>query len=382
MKKRRILSKLLFYADGSFAWNKLSALEAYLMVVILFFDYWYYGRVNEVVLNWSLKIIPVLALLRPVQKLIDKKEKKQMNEFSGRNIIYRMFYHHDGTFSMTKLGSFTGNVMAMLLFFDYRFKDLADEIVLEWSAAIIPVLAGLSPFQEGFTGLVKSGLSAITRRRITDILPDDKTDDDGKDGPMLNFTDPQPRAHYGKAAQPSQPNVQPKTKAEQFIFKFWDIAKRYQEQTGLSAIFTLAQGGIERGWNIKSTGYNLFGITAPENYRGKKILLRTTEQHDTNNRKYPVIHSVTWDAEKKKYIYDCERYFKVYNSYEECFADRLKVLQLPHFKHAWAYRTDPYMYVRALQSGEKIYATGTDYVAAMGGFIKQTERIVKKLGLA
>lgn len=203
---------------------------------------------------------------------------------------------------------------------------------------------------------------------------------------MFEFIEPKVNSHYGKSGTPKPapvvtPKVEPKSKAEKFIFKFWEPAKRWEKTTGLSAIFSLAQGGIERGWSIASTGFNLFGITASEKYTGPKVLLRTKEQHDTPNVKYPKIYSIRWDAKKQKYIYDCERYFRVYKSYEECFADRFKILQQPHFSHAWPHRGDPYEFVRQLQAGRKKYATGSDYVGAMGGFIKQTERVIKKLGL-
>jgi flagellum-specific peptidoglycan hydrolase FlgJ len=387
MQKRSLISKLFLYSDGSLAWTKVSACEAYIMVVLLFIDYWWFGTVNEVILNWSIKIIPVLALIRPAQKILDKSERQIMEEYSRKNLLYRMFYHYDGTFSWTKLAAFTGNLIAMRLFLDYYLLDKVDEIVLEWSVAIISVLVGLHPAQQGFTGLIKSGLSAITRRRTEPAVIDEPVTVDT----LLQFTEPAPRSHYGKSGtsqpapkptnEPTKPKVEPKTKAEKFIAKFWDPAKHYEKTTGLSAIFTLAQGGIERGWNIQSTGFNLFGITASESYTGPKVLLRTKEQHDSPNHKYPKIHSIRWDEKKEKYIYDCERYFRVYTSYEECFADRLAILQKPHFSHAWPHRGDPYEFVRQLQAGKKVYATGSDYVSAMGGFIKQTERIIQKLGL-
>jgi hypothetical protein len=386
MQKRGLINKLFLYSDGSLAWTKISAFEAYTIVVLLFVDYWWFGVVNEVILNWSIKIIPVLALIRPAQKILDKSERRMMEEFARKNLLYRMFYHHDGTFSWTKFAAFTGNLMAMMLFLDYYILDRVDEIVLEWSVAIIPVLVGLHPAQQGFSGLLKSGLSAVTRRRIIPDLPEEP--DQGSDEPLLNFIEPAPKSHYGKSGTPQpapepviKPKVEPKTKAEQFVFKFWEPAKRWEKKTGLSAIFTLAQGGIERGWNIQSTGFNLFGITASDTYTGPKVLLRTKEQHNNPNHKYPKIHSIRWDEKKQKYIYDCERYFRVYTSYEECFADRLAVLKQPHFSHAWPHRGDPYEFVRQLQAGKKVYATGSDYVSAMAGFIKQTERIILKLGL-
>ncbi|MDD3815984.1 MAG: glucosaminidase domain-containing protein [Desulfocapsaceae bacterium] len=247
------------------------------------------------------------------------------------------------------------------------------------------ILMGGRPLQMGvrYISTKVSDLYQKGRRRNDDSI--DSSDDiyDPGDFPgnedLLKLTQPRPNSHYGKSGTPQ--TVTPKTKAEKFVFKFWEPAKRWEKKTGLSAIFTLAQGGLERGWSIASPGYNLFGITASSNYRGKKVLLRTKEQHDTPNVKYPVIHSIRKDEKKKKYIYDCERYFRVYNSYEECFADRLKVLQKPHFSHAWPHRGDPFEFVRQLQAGRKKYATGSGYVDAMNGFIKQVERIIKKLGL-
>jgi flagellum-specific peptidoglycan hydrolase FlgJ len=257
------------------------------------------------------------------------------------------------------------------------------------------ILMGGRPLQMGVQYAATNVRDLYKRKRRRRDDDDDETElydgadfDDSDD--LLKF-ERKPGSHIGKSGtskpapkstpKPAKPKVEPKTKAEKFVAHFWDVAKRYEAKTGLSAIFSIAQGGIERGWTIVSTGYNLFGITASETYTGPKVLLRTKENHATKNHKYPHIYSIDWDEKKKTYVYDVDRYFRVYNSYEECFDDRLAILQKPHFSHAWPHRGDPYEFVRQLQSGKKKYATGTNYVPVMTGFIKQTERIVKKLGL-
>lgn len=312
-----------------------------------------------------------------------------------RNLVR---HREDGGANSVTAGMFLLGVVLFLVttivwIISVIFEFLIDPNWYQFCERVGYVLMGARPVQMG-AGYIRSSVQNLYKqRRRGGRNKEDEDDQAGIYSPdeleeldpeLLNFEKP-PRA-YGKSgkSQPApvtKPKAEPQTKAEKFIFKFWAPAKQMEKETGLSAIFTLAQGGIERGWNIASTGYNLFGITASETYTGNKVLLRTKEEHATTDVKYPKIHSIRWDAKKQKHIYDCERYFRVYNSYEECFRDRLKVLQKPHFSHAWPYRGDPYMFVQKLQSGRKKYATGSDYVGAMYGFIKQTERIVKKLGL-
>jgi flagellar protein FlgJ len=371
MKNRNLISKLFFYSDGSFAWTKFSAFKAVVIVCLLFVDYWYFGRVNEVILNWSIKVLPVLVLIRPAQKILEGKSKRGSTR--QRGLFHILFFHaDDGGFSWTKFAALFGNLMVMLLFFDYYFNDRVVEIVLEWSVAIIPVLVGLHPAQMGFAGLAKSGLSAITQRLGRSEPEPSK--------PVEFALDPKPVA-------PVQSGKEPVTPVEKFVSQYYDLAVQHEKKTGMHRIFTLAMASHESKngkSGIGNGGYNLWGIKTGKSWKGKKVLCLTWENHDDDKQghRYPECISITWDPVKGVYRYRVRDWFRSYDTFDQAINDWSKnILKNRYHKHAWPHRNDPYKYVEELQSIPPHYATGTDYVKSMKRRIKEVEKIIKELGL-
>lgn len=285
------------------------------------------------------------------------------------------------TAGMFLLGAFLYLLTTLVWIVSVFMQFLIDPNWYQFAERTGYVLMGARPVQMG-VGYISSNVRDLyTRKRRSggEIYSQDyeeATPEETND--LLEFTDPQPKpAKPAKAAA-----VTPKTSPEKFVAQFWPAAKKTQTDTGLSAIFTIAQGACESRWNLSPIGYNIMGITANEKYKGKKVLRATKEEHDSPNVKYPKIHSITGDDKKKKYRYEVERYFRVYNSYEECFLDRIKVLRQACYSHAWPFRSDPYKYLAQLQApGKTHYATSSDYVKVLTSFIKQVEKIVAKLGL-
>jgi flagellar protein FlgJ len=365
MRNRGIISKLFFYSDGSFAWTKFSAFEAVVIVCLLFIDYWYFGKYNEVILSWSIKVLPVLVLIRPAQKILEGKRKASVNR--QRGLFKVLFFHPDDDgFSWTKFAALFGNLMVMLLFFDYYLNDRVVEIVLEWSVAIIPVLVGLHPAQMGFAGLAKSGLSAVTQRLGRSKEPE-----------PVEFALNPPEA-------PKHPRTEAITLQEKYVAKSYPEAVAAGEKTGIDPVFVVAQSAVESGWGkngIGTNGNNIFGIKAGRSWQGKKVLVTTTEYLATNDREFPEVISVKWDASRGKYHYRVKDWFRDYDTLQQAFEDHAKVLQQAHFAHAWTHRADGRRFVKELQSGKLRYATSDKYVDTVQKVMDQVEKIIKHLGL-
>ena len=176
----------------------------------------------------------------------------------------------------------------------------------------------------------------------------------------------------------------PHTPQEIFVARAYPEAKQAEKVTGISHIFSIAQGACESRWGQSGIGTgsnNIFGITANDKYTGRKVLKTTTEYHKTATQKYPKIHSITWDTKRGMYKYRVDRYFRDYDSLAQAFVDHSKILQAAHFAHAWPYRNDPRKFAEQIQAGKMKYATSPQYAKTLHAFISQVEKIIEKLKL-
>lgn len=73
--KESLIERMFFYADGKFSWTTFGALNGYIMLWMLFIDYFIYGRAEEVVLSWSVAIIGLMIGIRPAQKGLEALTK-------------------------------------------------------------------------------------------------------------------------------------------------------------------------------------------------------------------------------------------------------------------------------------------------------------------
>lgn len=168
---------------------------------------------------------------------------------------------------------------------------------------------------------------------------------------------------------------------KEFIKWIYPAAK----QGEISPTFVTAQAALESGWGKSCTGrYNLFGITRGTTWKGPVLLVATTEYFTTPNVQFSspeCVLSITRLSENK-YKYRVKRFFRDYQSLEECLADHLAILKKPGFADAWLYRKDPGMYVRKIQDnvGNK-YATAPDYVSTMDKLFTMIEKTVLEEGL-
>ena len=153
------------------------------------------------------------------------------------------------------------------------------------------------------------------------------------------------------APQPSNPewnNIPDNVK--QFINTVYSGANAGFHQYGLFASVTLAQGGLETGWNITPVGNNLFGIKADSSWTGKTVTVETWEDYGDG----PVQVMAT---------------FRAYDSISDSVLDRCKFLQEnSNYVNAGVFSaTSPEEQCQALKDAG--YATDPDYVSKLVGII-------------
>lgn len=149
------------------------------------------------------------------------------------------------------------------------------------------------------------------------------------------------------------------TKQIDFVTQYYKEALASEKETGIPALFTLAQAGLESGYGKNAPGNNFFGIKANKSWKGKKQLLTTHEVLNTPNHKgFPEIISVT-PIGNGKYKYKVKDYFRAYDTPQEGFTDHGNFLkQNRRYSKAFNY-TDAKDFASAVAKAG--YATAQNY---------------------
>lgn len=178
------------------------------------------------------------------------------------------------------------------------------------------------------------------------------------------------------------------TRQEQieFVKKIYPAAKRLREKSAdtLHPLFVTAQAALETGWRVRGIDNNIFGITVGSSWTGKKKLVQTAEVFSTPNKTFKAPEEVLSVLALGEGRYRCvvKRFFRVYDSLEDCLADHSALLKKPVYADAWAYRDSPKEYARRIVDAEGArYATAPDYARIMAGVIDRVEGIVIELRL-
>jgi flagellum-specific peptidoglycan hydrolase FlgJ len=148
------------------------------------------------------------------------------------------------------------------------------------------------------------------------------------------------------------------TRAE-YIQKFEGVVIDATKGTGLFPSLMMAQAILESSDKLGVPGNstlarvfnNHFGIKAEKGYKGKSVNLKTREVFDHNDTMI-------------------KDYFRVYDTPEQSFYDRVKFLQRNHnYKDAGVFTaTAPELQAHALK--EAGYATDPDYAVILAAMIK------------
>ena len=147
---------------------------------------------------------------------------------------------------------------------------------------------------------------------------------------------------------------------DNFVQSHGAAAQRVARESGIPASYMLGQAGHETGWGKSeirgdngSNSFNLFGIKATGNWKGKVAEITTTEYVDGIPRKV-----------KDK--------FRAYDSYEESFRDYARLIsENPRYAQAMQNTGSAAAYASALQKAG--YATDPQYANKLSRAIQSAQ---------
>ncbi|MFJ1431960.1 glycoside hydrolase family 73 protein [Capnocytophaga canimorsus] len=158
-----------------------------------------------------------------------------------------------------------------------------------------------------------------------------------------------------------------------FVEKYKNFALSTEQKTGIKAVFTLAQAGLESGWGKSAPGNMFFGVKATKSTpKDKRQLLRTTEVLSSPNVAFPEIISVTQRPDGR-YRYVVKDWFVKYDSPEDCFTNHANFfLKNKRYAKALAVKHDPYKFAEEIAKAG--YATAPNYAESL----KKTIQVIEK----
>lgn len=144
--------------------------------------------------------------------------------------------------------------------------------------------------------------------------------------------------------------------ADEFIKKYYPVAKRVELIYNVPALSCLAQSALETGWGKSMPGNMAFGIKADASWKGEKQLLSTKE----------VINGK---------VISTQSYFRKYQSVEHSFLDyALFLKENKRYKKAFDYK-EPLLFSKEIAKAG--YATDPTYLEKISKIID----IIKKKNL-
>jgi peptidoglycan hydrolase FlgJ len=154
---------------------------------------------------------------------------------------------------------------------------------------------------------------------------------------------------------------------ESFVEHLLPVAEKFAAELGVDPRVLLAQSALETGWGKKmirgadgSPSYNLFGIKATAGWQGGRANVSTLEYRD--GAMHREIAS-----------------FRSYNSYEESFADYVRLMQgQPRYAQALENAGDSSAYSNQLQKAG--YATDPDYAEKIQSVLRSPSLNQASLG--
>ncbi len=144
---------------------------------------------------------------------------------------------------------------------------------------------------------------------------------------------------------------------EAFVRGLWPLAEDAGRELGVSPAVLIAQAALETGWGRSvmrradgTSGHNLFGIKADDQWRGDRIMARTWEVNDGAR--------VTETAA-----------FRAYGSFAESFDDYVTFLHAnPRYRGAMRVASDPEAFADALQRAG--FATDPHYAGKIKSILR------------
>lgn len=163
---------------------------------------------------------------------------------------------------------------------------------------------------------------------------------------------------------------------ETFVKKYLPFAKAVEKQSGLPALFTLAQSALETGWGKSVVGNMMFGVKDTDGINGNEQLITTTEYHNTPRVKYPVIFTIVEVVKGKRWKYKVKDWFRKYPTPFESFRDHSDFLHRnKRYKEALTYKLLPYTLAKEVCKAG--YATSPDYYTNILSIMRTVEKYIK-----
>ncbi|GIJ96549.1 hypothetical protein CAPN001_11180 [Capnocytophaga stomatis] len=162
-----------------------------------------------------------------------------------------------------------------------------------------------------------------------------------------------------------------------FVEKYKNFALATEQKTGIKAVFTLAQAGLESGWGKSAPGNMFFGVKATKSTpKDKRQLLRTTEVLSSPNVAFPEIISVS-PLPSGKYRYVVKDWFVRYDSPEDCFTDHANFFfRNKRYAKALAVKHNPYKFAEEIAKAG--YATAPNYAEILKKVITRIEKLMNE----
>lgn len=154
---------------------------------------------------------------------------------------------------------------------------------------------------------------------------------------------------------------------EAFVEHLLPVAEKFAAELGVDPRVLLAQSALETGWGKKmirgaegQPSFNLFGIKANADWQGNRASVSTLEYRDG------AMHREVAS-------------FRAYNSYEESFADYVRLMQnQPRYAQALEHAADSTAYSVQLQKAG--YATDPDYAEKIQSVLRSPSLNQASLG--
>ncbi len=173
---------------------------------------------------------------------------------------------------------------------------------------------------------------------------------------------------------------------EDFVQSYFDHAEKAQRQTGIPALFALAQSALESGWGKHAPGNMLFGmkVGSGQNYggwKGEKQLLTTTEYSTSSVKSFPYVYpGYPVQSSSGKWQYKVKDYFRAYPSPLHSLLDWAGLLTgSSRYQGAMQTVADPYRFAEEIAKAG--YATAPDYADKVKAVMQEIAGIIETKGL-
>jgi len=156
-----------------------------------------------------------------------------------------------------------------------------------------------------------------------------------------------------------------------FTKHYYIFAEDSEKQSGISALFTLAEAAYEFGWGEKAVGNNFFGIKKGSWTVEKCQLITTTEYSSKKDLKFPEIIKISPTI--NGYKYTVKDWFRKYNTPADCFADHNAFFFInKRYAEALKVKSDPNAFADAVKAAG--YATDPSYAKVLKQIIAMIQK--------